>query len=90
MAMPAVDLIYCLHQTVRPLERTIAEGIGDEQLILWTNEIVSSTEEAEQIARSYLQRWAGEDANRGKFSDALKSLKQALESNPQHLRALSI
>jgi hypothetical protein len=42
----------------------VAEGIGDEQLILWTNELVTSTEEAEQIVRSYLRRWAVEDANR--------------------------
>jgi Transposase DDE domain len=42
----------------------IAEGISDEQLILWTNELVSSTEEAEQIVRKYLRRWAVEDANR--------------------------
>lgn len=42
----------------------IAEGISDEQLILWTNEPVSSTEEAEQVVRSYLRRWAVEDANR--------------------------
>jgi hypothetical protein len=42
----------------------VAEGISDEQLILWTNEMVSSAEEAEQIVRSYLRRWAVEDANR--------------------------
>jgi Transposase DDE domain len=42
----------------------IAEGISNEQLILWTNELVSSTEEAEQIVRKYLRRWAVEDANR--------------------------
>lgn len=42
----------------------VADGISDEQLILWTNEIVSSAEEAEKIVRSYLRRWAVEDANR--------------------------
>lgn len=42
----------------------VAEGISDEQLILWTNEIVSNTEEAERVVRSYLRRWAVEDANR--------------------------
>jgi hypothetical protein len=42
----------------------VAEGISDEQLILWTNELVSSTEEAERVVRSYLRRWAVEDANR--------------------------
>lgn len=42
----------------------VAEGISDQQLILWTNEMVSSAEEAEQIVRSYLRRWAVEDANR--------------------------
>lgn len=42
----------------------VAEGISNERLILWTNEIVSSAEEAEQIVRSYLRRWAVEDANR--------------------------
>lgn len=42
----------------------VAEGIAEEQLILWTNELVSSTQEAEQIVRSYLRRWAVEDANR--------------------------
>lgn len=42
----------------------VAEGISEEQLILWTNELVSTTEGAEQIVRSYLRRWAVEDANR--------------------------
>jgi hypothetical protein len=42
----------------------VAEGISDEQLILWTNELVSNTEEAERVVRSYLRRWAVEDANR--------------------------
>lgn len=42
----------------------VAEGISNEQLILWTNEIVSSAQEAERIVRSYLRRWAVEDANR--------------------------
>jgi len=42
----------------------VAEGISNERLILWTNEIVSSPEEAEQIVRSYLRRWAVEDTNR--------------------------
>ena len=42
----------------------VAEGISDEPLILWTNELVSSAEEAEQVVRSYLRRWAVEDANR--------------------------
>ena len=42
----------------------VAEGICEERLILWTNELVSSTEEAERVVRSYLRRWAVEDANR--------------------------
>jgi len=42
----------------------VAEGISDEPLILWTNEIVSNAEEAERVVRSYLRRWAVEDANR--------------------------
>lgn len=42
----------------------VAEGISDGQLILWTNELVSSTEEAERMVRSYPRRWAVEDANR--------------------------
>ena len=42
----------------------VAEGISDERLILWTNDIVSSAEESEQIVRSYWHRWAVEDANR--------------------------
>lgn len=42
----------------------VAEGISEEQLILWTNEVVSSDEDAERVVRSYLRRWAVEDANR--------------------------
>lgn len=42
----------------------VAKGISDEQLILWTNELVSSAEEAERVVRSYLRRWVVEDANR--------------------------
>jgi hypothetical protein len=42
----------------------VAEGISEEQRTLWTNELVSSTEEAERVVRSYLRRWAVEDANR--------------------------
>lgn len=42
----------------------VAEGISNERLILWTNELISSTEEAERVVRGYLRRWAVEDANR--------------------------
>ena len=42
----------------------VAEGIADEQLILWTNEVVVSAAEAERVVRDYLRRWAVEDANR--------------------------
>jgi hypothetical protein len=42
----------------------VAEGIGAERLILWSNEPVVSAEDAEGIVRAYLRRWAVEDANR--------------------------
>lgn len=42
----------------------VAEGVSDERLILWTNEVVTTAEGAEQVVRAYLRRWAVEDANR--------------------------
>jgi hypothetical protein len=42
----------------------VAEGLSEGQLILWTNEVVTTAEEAERVVRAYLRRWAVEDANR--------------------------
>jgi hypothetical protein len=42
----------------------VATGVCDEPLILWTNEVVATAEEAERVVRAYLRRWAIEDANR--------------------------
>lgn len=42
----------------------VATGVCDEPLILWTNEIVATAEDAERVVRAYLRRWAIEDANR--------------------------
>lgn len=42
----------------------VAEGVTEERLVLWTNEVVTQAEEAEGIVRAYLRRWAVEDANR--------------------------
>lgn len=42
----------------------VAEGVADERLVLWTNEVVTRAEEAEGVVRAYLRRWAVEDANR--------------------------
>lgn len=41
-----------------------AEGVSDERLVLWTNEVVTTAAQAEGIVRAYLRRWAVEDANR--------------------------
>lgn len=41
-----------------------AEGVSEERLVLWTNEVVTTEAEAEGIVRAYLRRWAVEDANR--------------------------
>lgn len=42
----------------------VAEGVSDERLVLWTNEVVTTAEGAERVVRAYLRRWAVEDANR--------------------------
>lgn len=47
-----------------PYSLVVAEGVTDERLVLWTNEVVTRVEEAERIVRAYLRRWAVEDANR--------------------------
>lgn len=47
-----------------PYSLVVAEGISDERLVLWTNEVVTTAREAEAIVRAYLRRWAVEDANR--------------------------
>jgi hypothetical protein len=47
-----------------PYSLVVAEGISDERLVLWTSEVVTTTQEAEAVVRAYLRRWAVEDANR--------------------------
>lgn len=47
-----------------PYSLVMAEGISDERLVLWTNEVVTTAEEAEWVVRAYLRRWAVEDVNR--------------------------
>jgi hypothetical protein len=42
----------------------VAEGISDERLILWSNDMVVSAEDVEGMVRAYLRRWVVEDANR--------------------------
>jgi Transposase DDE domain len=42
----------------------VATGVCDESLILWTNEVVTTAEDAERAVRAYLRRWAVEDAHR--------------------------
>ena len=42
----------------------VAAGISEEQLILWTNDVVVTAADAERVVRAYLRRWAVEDANR--------------------------
>jgi hypothetical protein len=48
----------------KPYTLLVAEGVSDERLILWTNEVVTTVEEAEGVVQAYLRRWAVEDANR--------------------------
>lgn len=47
-----------------PYSLVVAEGVSDERLVLWTNEVVTTAAEAERVVRAYLRRWAVEDANR--------------------------
>jgi Transposase DDE domain len=47
-----------------PYSLVVAEGVTDERLVLWTSEVVTTTQEAEWVVRAYLRRWAVEDANR--------------------------